>query len=110
MDFWEKVKKDVSKGVKEGIATIREKAGELTEEGKKRYKIYELKAKAQKEIAELGGKVYDLSKKLKNPMADSKVKTALGKIKKLEGLVAKLEGKKPAAKKPAAKKKAPARK
>ena len=47
MDFWENVKKDLQKGVKEGLdflkegaAIVKVKADELTDEGKKRYKIY----------------------------------------------------------------------
>lgn len=110
MNFWEKVKKDMQKGireglaiVKEGAAVVKEKAGELTEEGKRQYKIFDLKTKVQKEIAELGGKVYDLSSKVKNPMLDSKVKAVVAKIKKLETQITRLEGKaKPQAKKTAA--------
>ena len=100
MTFWEKVKRDLQKGLKEGIAIVKEsaavvrgKAEELTEEGKKRYKIYELKTKVQKEISELGGRVYDLSSKIKNPMLDRKVKTIVARIKKIETQITKLEGK-----------------
>jgi polyhydroxyalkanoate synthesis regulator phasin len=100
MNFWEKVKEDLQKGVEEGIAFVREgasvakkKAEELTEEGKRRYRLYELKTSVQKEIAELGGKVYDLSAKVRNPMLDSKVKAIKARIKKLETEIAKLEGK-----------------
>jgi uncharacterized protein YlxW (UPF0749 family) len=98
MDFWQKVKKDLQKEIKASIAFIREstavvkkKTEELTEEGKKQYKIFELKTKVQKEITELGGRVYDLSSRIKNPMLDTKVKAILARIKKLESQVAKLE-------------------
>jgi hypothetical protein len=104
MDFWEKVKRDIQKGIKEGIGivsegvtVVKEKAGELTEEGKRRLKLFELQTKVQKETAELGGKVYDLSSKMKNPMLDSKVKAVVSRIKKLETQMAKLEGRKRAA-------------
>ena len=100
MNFWEKVKNDLQKGIKEGIDFVKEgativkvKAEELTEEGKKRLKIFELKTKVQREIAELGGVVYDLSSKVKNPMLESKVKAVVSRIKKLEAQIAKLEGK-----------------
>ncbi|MEW6109497.1 MAG: hypothetical protein AB1632_10075 [Nitrospirota bacterium] len=100
MNFWEKIKKDVQKGVKEGIhivkegaTTVREKAEELTEEGKRRYKIFDLKTKVQREIAELGGKVYELSPKRKNPLLEGKVKAIIARIKKLESQILKLEGK-----------------
>jgi peptidoglycan hydrolase CwlO-like protein len=100
MDFWEKVKRDIQRGMREGIGVfkggvtvVKEKAEELTEEGKKRLKVFELKTKVQREIAELGGKVYDLSSKVKNPMLDSKVKAVISRVKKLETQIAKLEGK-----------------
>lgn len=104
MSFYQKVKKDVQKGIKEGVhllkegaAVVKVKAEELAEEGKKRYKIFELKTKVQKEVAELGGRVYDLSPKLKNPMLDKKVKAIIARVKKLETQVTRLEGKKKAA-------------
>jgi hypothetical protein len=100
MGFWENVKKDLQKGLKEGMDFVREgativkvKAEELTEEGKKRIKVFDLKTKVQREISELGGKVYDLSSKMKNPMIDSKVKAGIARIKKLEAQIAKIEGK-----------------
>ena len=100
MNFWAKVKKDLQNGVDEGIAFVKEgaavvlkKAEELTEEGKKRYAVYELKSKVQKEIAELGGQVYDLSSKMKNPMLDSKVKDITARISRLEAQIVKIEGK-----------------
>ena len=105
MDLWEKVKRDVQKGVKEGIAAIREKAEELSEEGKKRIRLFDLKTKIQAEFTELGGKVYSSSTKMKNPMLDGKVKAITNRIKKLEAQIAKLEGKqKTTTKKKAAKK------
>jgi hypothetical protein len=104
MDFWEKVKRDFQKGIKEGIGivsegvtVVKQKADELTEEGKRRLKLFELQTKVQKETAELGGKVYSLSSKLKNPMLDSKVKAVVSRLKKLETEMAKLEGRKTAA-------------
>jgi peptidoglycan hydrolase CwlO-like protein len=103
MSFWEEVKKDLQKGVKEGIyllkgkaIVVKEKAEELAEEGKRRYKIFELQTKVQKEITELGGRVYDLSSKLKNPLLDKKVKSLIARIKKLEKQVTKLEKEKKA--------------
>ena len=48
MDFWEKIKSDIQKGIREGIGIVKEgaivvraKAEELTEEGKKRLKVFE---------------------------------------------------------------------
>ncbi len=79
---------------------MKEKAEEITEEGKRRLKVFDLKTKVQREFAELGGKVYDLSSKMKNPLLDSKVKAVMLRIKRLEMQIKKLEGK---AKKPAKK-------
>src|SRR3972149_3785681 len=99
MNLWDKIRRDVQRGfkeglnvVKEGAAVAREKAEELTEEGKRRYKIFDLKVKVQKEMSELGGNVYDLSDRVKNPLSDKKVKGIIGKIKKLETQIMKLEG------------------
>ncbi len=112
MSFWSKVKRDLQKGVDEGLAFVKEgaavvirKAEELTDEGKKRYVLYEMKAKVQKEIADLGGQVYDLSSKVKNPMLDTKIKEITARIKRLEAEILKLEGKQaPEAKKAVVKK------
>jgi len=114
MNFWDTIKKDLQKGWKDGMAVVKEgatfvqkKAGELTDEGKKQYRIFELKAKVQREITEMGGKVYDASKKMKNPMLDSSVKAIMARLLKLEDQIAVLEGKpKKAVKKAVAKKKA----
>jgi len=98
MEFWEKIKKDLRTGFQSGMAVIREgavaareKAEELTEEGKRQYKLFELKTKVQKEITELGGKVYGLICAEQDPVADKRVKASISKIKKLENQLAKLE-------------------
>lgn len=117
MNFWENVKKDLEKGLKEGIQVVKEsattvklKAEELTGEGRKRYRIYEIKTKVQKELSELGGKVYDLTGKKKNPMVDNTVKNIIERVKKLEAQIVKLESKaKTASKKKPAPKKKPVR-
>jgi len=100
MAFWENVKKDLQKELKagmtmvrEGAAVVKKKAGQLTEEGKKQYKTYELKSKVHEWIAELGGKVYELSSEFDNPMTDTTVRLIIARIKKLETQITKLEGK-----------------
>lgn len=116
MDFWEKIKSDVQKGIREGIGIVKEgaivvraKAEELTEEGKKRLKVFELKTKVQRDLSELGGKVYSLSATGKNPLLDSKVKSVIARVKKVEARIATLEGKKPASGKTAKKRTAKAK-
>jgi hypothetical protein len=98
MSFWDGVKKDLQKGwhegveaFKEGAIVVREKAEELTEEGKRRYAMHEIKTKVQREIADLGGKVYELSSKAGNPLSDKKVQTIIARVNKLESDLKKLE-------------------
>jgi hypothetical protein len=114
MNFWQKVQKDVQKvqkdvqkGVVDSFTVIRKKAESLTEEGKKKYKVFDLKSTVHKHMADLGGLVYTMSGSKKNPLQDAKVKAAIGKIKKLEEQITKLEApaKKKAAKKKTTKKK-----
>ena len=116
MDFWEKIKSDIQKGIREGIGIVKEgaivvrtKAEELTEEGKKRLKVFELKTKVQRDLSELGGKVYALSAKGKNPLLDSKVKAVITRVKKAEARIVTLEGKKAAFSKTAKKRTAKAK-
>jgi len=115
--LFDKIKKDLKKGVEEGIAVVKEgasavsaKMGELTAEGKRQYKMFDLRAKIQNQMTELGGRAYDLLDNKKSPAADSKIKAAFVKIKNLEKQLRKLEGEKettaPPKKKPAAKAKA----
>jgi hypothetical protein len=84
--------------------------GELTAEGKRQYKMYDLKAKIHAQMAVLGGRAYDVLDGKKNPATDGTVKAVFAKIKKLEAQLSKLEGVKetkvPAPKKPAVKAKA----
>jgi hypothetical protein len=100
MSFWQKMKKDLQKGLGEGIVLVKEsaavvqkKAEELTEEGKKRYKLYELQTKVEKEMARFGQRVYDLGTKGKDPMLDAKVKAMMAGIGKLQDEISELEGK-----------------
>ena len=115
--LFDKIKKDVKKGIEEGIAAVKEgagvvsdKMGELTTEGKRQYKMFDLKSKIQSQMTVLGGRAYDVLDGKKNPAADSTVKAVFVKIKKLEAQLGKLEGRKEtkaaAPKKPVAKAKA----
>jgi hypothetical protein len=115
--LFDKIKKDVRKGIEEGIAAVKEgagvvseKMGELTTEGKRQYKMFDLKSKIQGQMTVLGGRAYDVLDGKKNPATDSTVKAVFVKIKKLEAQLCKLEGvkeaKAAAPKKPAAKAKA----
>jgi len=102
MSFWEKIQKDIKRNLKEGIDLFKERSSTvtkrlewLTEEGKKRYKLFNLNMKVQEEFAHLGGHIYDLvSKDAKNPLENKKVQSIMKKIKRLETQINRLEGKK----------------
>lgn len=110
---WDAIKKDLEKGLKDGLALVKEgakvvgeKAGELTVEGKRQYKVVELKTKTQKALWDLGSRVYDLmGSRAKNPATDAKVKEIVAQVRKYEGQLAALGGKTAAKPKKAAKKK-----
>jgi polyhydroxyalkanoate synthesis regulator phasin len=112
-DFWGKVRGDIQKGYKDSLSFLKSKTGEITEESKKKYKIYEHKHKAHKQIAELGATVYEIVNSNGSVDKNKKVKETVEKIKKLEEQIEKLEAqatKKPTKKKAVTKKKAAARK
>lgn len=99
--LFDKIKKDLKKGIEEGIAVVKEgavvvsqKVGELTAEGKRQYKMFDLKTKIQNYMAELGGRTYEILNNKKSPAADSKVKSVAARIKKLEEQLRKIEGEK----------------
>lgn len=119
--LFDKIKKDVKKGIEDGISVVKEgasvvsgKMGEITAEGKRQYRMYDLRAKIQSQMTVLGGWAYDVLDNRKNPMADGKIKAIYVKIKKLEEQLRKLEGgkatKAAVKKKPARKAKAATRK
>jgi hypothetical protein len=100
MSFWEKVEKDLQKEIRAGIAflkqstaVVRKKAEELSEDAKRRQVVFKLKTDVRHEIAELGGRVYDLISTQDFPLQDKRVKAIAARIKKLETQLAKLEGK-----------------
>lgn len=111
---WKSIKKDIQKGWKDGVVAVKEgaivaqkKAGELTDEGKRRYKVLELKTRVHKRVYDLGERVHVLlsgRKKAVNPAADASVKGIMTDISKMEAQIAILEGR-GAGKKTARKKK-----
>ena len=117
MSFWDRIQDNLKKNLREGIEIFKEggsvfteKIEELTDEGKKKYQVFNLNMKVQEEFAKLGGTIYDLTvKRSKDPLSNVKVKSILAKINKMEAQINRLEDRKPA-KKTAAKKKAAARK
>ncbi len=102
MNFWEKIQDDLKKNLQEGLSFVKEggeavsqKIGLLTNEGKKKYKVFNLNMKVQDEFAKLGGEIYDLTaKKSKNPLRNRKVISIISRINRLEAQITKLEQKK----------------
>jgi hypothetical protein len=107
---WNGIKKDLQKGMEKGMAAMKKgaivaqkTAGDLTDEGKRQYKIFSLKTKVHEAVSDLGARVYALmGSRAKNPALDPQVKNIVAQIKKLDAQIAVLE-KKPGS---AAKKKA----
>lgn len=96
---WSKMQKDIRKNIEEGLAMVKEggstvtqKIEQFTEEGKKKYRLFNLNMKVQEEFTKLGGQIYDLiAKKSKNPLGNRKVASLIKKINKLEAQIQKFE-------------------
>jgi len=98
MDFWENLKKDLNKAWEEGISAVKDgtrfaarKVDQLTQDGKRLYKIYDLKTDVHREMGELGARVYALREAGGNPLEDRQVKAVIRKINSLKTRIAKLE-------------------
>jgi len=98
---WDEIKKDLQKGWKEGVVAIKEgmvvvqkKAGALSDEGKKQYKVLSLKTSIQKSIHDLGRRVYTLMaspRTAKTVGGDAKVKSIVVQIRGYERQISGLE-------------------
>ncbi|MGD0279387.1 MAG: hypothetical protein ABSC11_08770 [Smithella sp.] len=97
--LFEKIKKDLKKGIDEGISALKEganivsvKMNEIKAEGKRQYKIFDMKSKIHDQMTELGGRVYAVQSSDKSLDEDNKIKALSLKIKKLEWQLHKIEG------------------
>jgi hypothetical protein len=95
----DKIKKDVKKGLEEGLAAVVQgasvvslKMNELSAEGKKQYKIFNLHVKIKDQMNELGDIACAVLESGKSLDEDKKIKAAFTKIKKLQWQLSKLEG------------------
>jgi hypothetical protein len=100
-DLFEKIKKDLKKGIEEGFSALKEgaiivseKINEVKAEGKRQYRIFDIKSKIHDQMAELGGRVYNVHSDNKSLDEDNKIKALSLKIKKLEWQLHKIEGSK----------------
>ncbi len=101
MSFWDKIQEDLKKNFQEGLEIFREGSsvvtdtlGKFTDEGKKKYKVFNLNMKVQEDFAKLGGAIYDLiEKKSKNPLANKQVKSIIARINKMENQITSFDAK-----------------
>jgi len=117
----DRIKKDIKKGLDQGVAAVMQgasvislKMNELSDEGKKQYKIFDMTVKIRDHVNDLGDIAYTVLKSGKSLDESKKIKAAFARIEKLEWQLDKIEGnpkvktatpKKPAKKaKPAVKK------
>jgi len=70
------------------------KMNELSAEGKRQYKIFNLNLKIQDQMKELGVMTYAVLDSMKSLDENKKIKAAFAKIKKLEWQLNKIGGKK----------------
>ncbi|MBI5233768.1 MAG: hypothetical protein HY880_05385 [Deltaproteobacteria bacterium] len=99
MSFWEKVNKEITTAVEEGWSALKdgariatERSETLTRTGKLRYRTYTMHRKAEKNLIELGGLVYDMATRPgENPLANPCVIKVIERIKKLEQDIAVIE-------------------
>ncbi|HMK48548.1 MAG TPA: hypothetical protein VK435_00720 [Thermodesulfovibrionales bacterium] len=99
MSFWEQIKGDLEDGIaegidiaKEGAAFVKEKAERLTDRTRRKLDLFEVKIQVRREMAELGGRIYELRHQGESPLLDSEVKTIIGRIEKLEDRIGGPEG------------------
>jgi len=89
-----KLIKEIEAGIKQSIEAVKEKADELTEEGKKQYRLFDLKSGRQKQSAAVGEKLHELVSGKKMTVSDKALKTLLASLARTIAEIDKLEGKK----------------
>jgi len=97
--IFDKIRKDMKKGLEEGIAAVMQganvvsvKMNELSGEGKRQYKMFNLHVKIKDQMNELGEIAYAALESGKSLDEDKKINTAYNKIKKIEWQLNKLTG------------------
>ncbi|HID93524.1 MAG TPA: hypothetical protein EYP60_05445 [bacterium (Candidatus Stahlbacteria)] len=95
--FWEKVKKTLKESaeiLKEKAISVAEKTQEATEIGKLKIQIIGLNRDAEKNFAEMGGRVYELIEKgATDVLSDAKLRKLIDKAKQYEEKIANAEKK-----------------
>jgi hypothetical protein len=96
---WDRIKRDLQEGVekgavalKQGALVVKRKAGELSDEGQRQYKLMAFKSRVHSAMFDLGTRVYAvLGSRKKNPTLDARVKDLVVQIKKMETQISALE-------------------
>lgn len=95
--FWNKVKKTLKEStdiIKEKAVTVAEKTQEATEMGKLKIQIMGLSRNAEKNFAEMGGRVYELLESgVKNILFDARLRKLIDKAKQYEEKISAAEKK-----------------
>jgi len=86
---WNKMKTDISKGLKDGLEivkdgaeTVAKKTGELSAEGQRKVKIFNAKRKIQGQMEDLGVAIYEAETKTPGTVTNETAKGILQKIEK----------------------------
>jgi len=85
---WNKMKSDISRGLKEGLdkvmegaETVAKKTGEVSAEGQKKVKIFNLKRKIQGYMEDLGVAIYNAEVMTPGSVTDETAKEVIERIK-----------------------------
>jgi len=94
-EFWKRVKKTLKESaeiIKEKAITVAEKTQEVTEMGKLKIQVMGLSRAAEKNFAEMGGRVYELLESgVKNILFDAKLRKLIDKARQYEEKINKAE-------------------
>lgn len=77
---WKKMKDDITRGIKDGAETVAKKTGEISAEGQKKIKAFNLKRRIQGYMEDLGGALYNVETKTPGTITDEAAKKILMKI------------------------------
>ena len=77
---WKKMKDDIARGIKDGAETVAKKTGELSAEGQKKLKAFNLKRRIQGYMEDLGVALYNVETQTPGTISDDAAKEILKKI------------------------------
>jgi hypothetical protein len=77
---WKKMKDDIARGLKDGAGTVAKKTGELSAEGQRKLKAFNLKRRIQGYMEDLGVALYNAEKQKPGTIGNEEAKEILKKI------------------------------